>query len=108
MHSIVSIQELTDEEEQNEEELLDITQITQDPYQTYLRKVQKKFYNIPNAIGDKSKSADLVILNLPEPNFKKDCYISKAEYMIYLSRITNKLNKVLLVHGSGAEMIHNL
>ncbi|VDK34014.1 unnamed protein product [Gongylonema pulchrum] len=53
-------------------------------------------------IFEQSNTSALVVLNLPEPPKKES---SLGNYMEYLSVLTHKLHRVLLVRGSGTEVI---
>ncbi|VDN08297.1 unnamed protein product [Thelazia callipaeda] len=53
-------------------------------------------------IFEKSSTSALVVLNLPEPP-KKESALSN--YMEYLNVLTNNLRRVLLIRGSGSEVI---
>ena len=55
-----------------------------------------------NAIKDKSGAADLVILNLPAPPAKLS---AEENYMEYLEALSEGINRVLMVRGSGQEVI---
>ncbi|XP_067651390.1 solute carrier family 12 member 6-like [Haliotis asinina] len=53
-------------------------------------------------IKDKSRDAQLVILNLPSPPTSET---RQSHYMSFLEALTEGLDRVLMVHGSGSEVI---
>lgn len=53
-------------------------------------------------IYEKSATSALVVLNLPEPPRKESAL---NNYMEYLNVLTRNLRRVLLVRGSGSEVI---
>lgn len=69
------------------------------------RKKVRKMDNaikLNKAIKEKSWSSRLVILNLPKPPKSSEGF---HHYMEYLEVLTNGLERVLLVRGSGKEVI---
>jgi hypothetical protein len=55
-------------------------------------------------ILEKSAGAALVLINLPDPFLN----MQPERYMIYCEELTQGLNRVLLVHGSGKEVVARL
>ena len=55
-----------------------------------------------NAIRDKSGEAAMVILNFPAPPAKLS---ADENYMEYLDALTEGIDRVLMVRGSGKEVI---
>jgi potassium/chloride transporter 4/5/6 len=53
-------------------------------------------------ILEHSEDSQLVCLNLPKPPHTRDCL---PDYMEYLEVLTEKLPRVLLVRGTGKEVI---
>ena len=54
------------------------------------------------AIRRQSSEAELVIVNFPAPPAK---LAAEENYMFYLEALTDKLNRVLMVRGSGKEVV---
>ncbi|CBY06812.1 unnamed protein product [Oikopleura dioica] len=69
-------------------------------------KTYAKMHNaraLNNVILDDSDSASLVIINLPAPpsnNFERE-----RTYMMFIEALTMNLERVLLIRGSGKEVI---
>lgn len=53
-------------------------------------------------IRDKSRDAELVIINFPAPPAKLS---SEENYMEYLDALTEGIHRVLMVRGSGKEVV---
>lgn len=57
---------------------------------------------INKAIRERSRSAELVFINMPKPSALD---VSGPEYMDYLSILTEGLKRVILVRSTGAEVV---
>lgn len=55
-------------------------------------------------IVEKSADAALILINLPDPFLN----MQPERYMVYCEELTQGLNRVLLVHGSGKEVVAKL
>lgn len=55
-------------------------------------------------IRDRSKDAQLVLINLPSPPTKQTS-LTAFSYMEYIDALTEGLDRVLLMRGSGQEVI---
>lgn len=69
------------------------------------RKKAKKMHTavkLNKAIIEKSKESQLVVINLPQPPRKR---LGVENYMEYIEVLTENLDRVLLVRGTGREVI---
>uniref|UniRef100_A0A0R3S4F9 SLC12 domain-containing protein n=1 Tax=Elaeophora elaphi TaxID=1147741 RepID=A0A0R3S4F9_9BILA len=71
------------------------------PEERVIREVHSAV-RLNGKIFEKSSTSALVILNLPEPPRKESAL---PNYMEYLNVLTHNLRRVLLVRGSGSEVI---
>lgn len=69
------------------------------------RKKARKMHTavkLNRAIMEKSSDSKLVVINLPQPPRQKQ---GLQNYMEYIEVLTENLNRVLLVRGTGREVI---
>ncbi|KAM3727298.1 Potassium/chloride cotransporter [Dirofilaria immitis] len=71
------------------------------PEERVIREVHSAV-RLNGKIFEKSSASALVVLNLPEPPKKESALFN---YMEYLNVLTHNLRRVLLVRGSGSEVI---
>ncbi|KRX61231.1 Solute carrier family 12 member 6, partial [Trichinella sp. T9] len=82
--------------EQCEEEKLPITSS-----QTYNIRCLQRAKKLNEAIQSRSRESDLIFLNLPDPG--KNGY--EKFYMEYIEVMTTGLNRVVLIKGTGSEVV---
>ncbi|KRY55984.1 Solute carrier family 12 member 6 [Trichinella britovi] len=82
--------------EQCEEEKLPITSS-----QTYNIRCLQRAKKLNEAIQSRSRESDLIFLNLPDPG--KNGY--EKLYMEYIEVMTTGLNRVVLIKGTGSEVV---